>query len=207
MKGVALLSGGIDSPAALYLMLKKNWDMVAIHMDNQPFTDSHTVEKFVKIVERLRRNADISLPAFIVPHGKNQGEIARRCTRRFQCVLCRRMMFRVASAFAEREGAKFIVTGESLGQVASQTLQNIFTEHTSAKFHVLRPLIGLDKVEIEKIAREAGTFEISTLPGMCCTIVPDKPATSARISAILEEERKLDIKAMVSEAVCQAREI
>lgn len=207
MKGIALVSGGIDSPAALYLMLKKNWDIVAIHMDNQPFTDAHTVEKFIKIVRNMRERTGIHFPAFIVPHGKNQGEIARHCIRRFQCVLCRRLMFRVASVFAEKYQTKFIVTGESLGQVASQTLQNIFTEHGSAKFHVLRPLIGLDKTEIEKIAREAGTFEISTAPGMCCTIVPEKPATSSKISEIIKEEKKLDIDTMVREAVWQAMEI
>ncbi|MEM3567403.1 MAG: hypothetical protein QXS83_02410, partial [Thermoplasmata archaeon] len=185
MKCISLVSGGIDSPAALYLMLKKNWAVVAIHMDNQPFTDTRPQEKFVSIVRKLREKTGKNFPAFVVPHGKNQGEIARKCRRRYQCVLCRRMMFRVASAFAEKYGAQFIVTGESLGQVASQTLQNIFCEHTSAKFHVLRPLIGLDKLEIEAIAREAGTFEISTQPGMCCTIVPEKPATAAKPGAIL----------------------
>ncbi|MCX8174415.1 MAG: hypothetical protein N3F63_07425 [Thermoplasmata archaeon] len=207
MKGVALVSGGIDSPAALYLMLKKNWEMVAVHMDNQPFTDTRPAEKFVKIIGTLREKTGTHFPAFIVPHGKNQGEIARHCTRRFQCVLCRRLMFRVASAFAEKYDARFIVTGESLGQVASQTLQNIFTEHESAGYHVLRPLIGLDKLEIERIAREADTFEISTEPGMCCTIVPAKPATASKLSEILAEEKKLDIEAMVRDAVCHATEI
>lgn len=207
MKAIALVSGGIDSPAALYLMLRKGWEMVAIHMDNQPFTDAHTIEKFVKIVRKLREKTGFAFPAYIVPHGQNQGEIARVCERRYQCVLCRRTMFRIASAFANQYNAHFIVTGESLGQVASQTLKNIFAEHSSAQFHVLRPLIGLDKTEIEKIAKEAGTFDISIEPGMCCTIVPEKPATSAKPQAILEEEKKLDISRMVRETLWQAKEI
>lgn len=207
MRAIALVSGGIDSPVALYLMLKKGWEMVAIHMDNQPFTDAHTTEKFVKIVKKLREKTGSAFPAYILPHGKNQGEIARKCRRRYQCVLCRRTMFRIASAIAREKNANFIVTGESLGQVASQTLQNIFAEHSSAQFHVLRPLIGLDKLEIEKIAKEAGTFEISIEPGMCCTIAPEKPATSAKPQAIIEEERKLDLEQMVRETLWQAKEV
>ncbi|MGC9060597.1 MAG: tRNA sulfurtransferase [Thermoplasmata archaeon] len=207
MKGVALVSAGIDSPVALYLMLEKNWEMVAVHMDNQPFTDAHTVEKYVKIIGRLRELSGKNFPAYIVPHGKNQGEIAKNCTRRYQCVLCRRMMFRIATDLGKQHGANFIVTGESLGQVASQTLSNILAEHSSAGLHVLRPLIGMDKIEIESIARACGTFEISIEPGMCCTIVPEKPATSAKIESILREEEKIDINTMVRDSLCNAEKI
>jgi thiamine biosynthesis protein ThiI len=116
-------------------------------------------------------------------------------------------MFRIASEFAGKYEAKFIITGESLGQVASQTLENIFAEHSAARVHVLRPLIGLDKLEIERIAKLCGTFSISTRPGMCCTIVPEKPATCASVEQIQIEEKKIDFDEMVRVSVCSAEKI
>jgi len=110
-------------------------------------------------------------------------------------------MFRVAMAVAEKENAQAVVTGESLGQVASQTLQNLMVVSGAIKFPILRPLIGFDKEDIIKIAREIGTYEISIQPSLCCTIVPKKPATSAKIEEVAKEEEKVDIEKMLKESL------
>jgi thiamine biosynthesis protein ThiI len=111
------------------------------------------------------------------------------------------MMLRVAGALAQREGAQALVTGESLGQVASQTLQNIAAEYPAAPVPILRPLIGIDKQEIVEIAKKIGTFEISIQPGSCCTAVPERPATQARLHDIEAEEAKLDIDELVGKTL------
>jgi tRNA uracil 4-sulfurtransferase len=201
VKLVSLISGGIDSPVAAYLMLKQGVDVIALHMDNRPFTDEKNYNKAVSLVHRLEEVTQRPVPMYIVPHGPNHIAFARNCERHLHCLFCRRMMYRVASRVAQREGADGILTGESLGQVASQTLQNIFVENQAAGVPVVRPLIGFDKVEIIEIARKIGTYEISTLPGLCCTIVPKKPATAAKAEDLRVEEAKVDINALVEKSL------
>lgn len=201
LKVVSLVSGGIDSPVATHLLLKKGADVIAVHFDNRPFTDEKQLNKTLELIKTLEDLSGKKMKIYIVPHGPSQTAIARNAHRRYQCVLCRRMMYRIAERIAREEGAAAIATGESLGQVASQTLTNLKTEEQSIEIPVLRPLIGLDKVEIERIAKSIGTFEVSISPGLCCTIVPDKPSTQARLTAILEEEEKLDVESLVEDAV------
>jgi thiamine biosynthesis protein ThiI len=177
------------------MLLKKGVDVVAVHYDNQPFTDEKMLNKTTE------KHSGKRMKKYIVPHGPSQTVIARNAHRRYQCVLCRRMMFRIAERIAEMEGAEAIATGESLGQVASQTLPNIRTEEQAVNIPILRPLIGLDKVEIERIAKEIGTYKASIGPGLCCTIVPGKPSTKARIKAVIEEESKIDIEDLVEKAL------
>lgn len=201
MKLLSLISGGIDSPVATYLMLRKGETCFALHFDNQPFTDERQLEKVKDLVKRLERFSEERIPLYIVPHGKTQIEFARNSIRKFGCVFCRRMMLRVGERVAVQEGCEAIVTGESLGQVASQTLSNIGAEEDAVDIPVLRPLIGFDKIEIERIAREIGTYEISIRPGLCCTIVPEKPATVSNIERIREEEKKVGIENLVRDAM------
>ncbi len=182
-------------------MLRQGAEVVVVHYDNQPFTDEKQLNKTKELIERLEGYSGRKMKRYIVPHGPSQAAIARNAHRRYQCVMCRRMMFRIAERIAAIEGAQALVTGESLGQVASQTLTNIRTEEQAVKLPILRPLIGLDKVEIERIAREIGTFDISISPGLCCTIVPEKPATQARLNSVLEEESKLDLDSLVEKAI------
>lgn len=185
-------------------MLRKDVDVVAVHYDNQPFTDDKHLIKSLGLLKRLEEHFGRKMKIYVVPHGQSQKIIAISARRRYQCVLCRRMMFRIAERIAEIENASAIVTGESLGQVASQTLTNIRTEEQAVDIPILRPLIGMDKVEIERIAKDIGTFDISISPGLCCTIVPDKPATQARLKAIIEEEEKIDIDSLVEDAIAGA---
>lgn len=181
-------------------MLRQGADVIIVHYDNRPFTDDKQLNKSFELIERLEEHSGKKIRKYVVPHGPSQAAIAKNVHRRYQCVMCRRMMFRIAERIAKMEGAEALVTGESLGQVASQTLTNIRTEEQAVKIPILRPLIGLDKVEIERIAKEIGTFDISISPGLCCTIVPNKPATQSRLKAILEEESKLDIDSLVKDA-------
>ncbi len=201
-KAVCLISGGIDSAVAMYLMLERGVEVVALHMDNRPFTDDEQVEKVWALVSHILRMHSIKPELLIVPHGSIfQAEIARRCARGLQCVLCKRMMYRVASAVAKECGAQAIITGESLGQVASQTLQNLAVEEEVAEIPVVRPLIGLDKMEIIDMAKEIGTYEISIGPGMGCTIVPERPRTRATLTEVLKEEEKLDMNILMNRAM------
>jgi tRNA uracil 4-sulfurtransferase len=209
MRLLTLISGGIDSPVAAHLMLAKGHDVDLLHFDNRPFTDDIQIEKvrslariIYKSVEKARRPK-----LFASPHGKVQIAIARGAIRRYGCVLCRRMMFHVASELAKRDGYDALVTGESLGQVASQTLMNIRAEENAASVPVLRPLIGLDKLEIIAIAQRVGTFDTSILPSMCCSIVPEKPATKARVRDIQEAEAGLDMNTLVKQELDGIQEV
>ncbi len=199
MRGIVLMSGGIDSPVAAHLMGMQGLELVLVHFDNRPFTSDAEIDKAISLMKKLDETLGRRSKKLLVPHGKAQAEFAKCCRRNMECVLCRRMMLRVAEKLAKKHGAEFIVTGESLGQVASQTLANINVEERATSLPILRPLIGFDKVEIERIAKRIGTYEISTQPGLCCTISPKKPATYANISAALGEEDKVDIEALAEQ--------
>ncbi|MCU0853169.1 MAG: 7-cyano-7-deazaguanine synthase [Thermoplasmata archaeon] len=207
MRAIVLLSGGIDSPVAGYLMGRQGLDLILAHFDNRPFTSDAEIDKATSLMRRLDHALGKESIKVLVPHGKAQAELARCCRRNMECVLCRRMMLRVAERLAKKYDASCIVTGESLGQVASQTLANINVEERATALPILRPLIGFDKVEIEKIAKEIGTYEISTRPGLCCTIAPKKPSTYSRLDAALAEESKVDIDILADRESAEAVEV
>lgn len=201
MKGLLLISGGIDSPVAGYLMLKKNIELVAIHFDNQPFTDDKHVIKAKELVKKLSSISGKKIKMYLINHGLNQKEFITNCNRRYGCVLCRRMMFRIAEKIALKENCDFLVTGENLSQVASQTLDNLVTTDSAVEISILRPLLCNDKEETIKISKEIGLFETSILPGICCNAVPQNPATTSTVELLEEEESKLNISEMVANAV------
>ena len=200
-KLVCLVSGGIDSPVAAYMMIRRGVEIVAVHMDNRPFTDDKNLDKALLLVRHLQEVTKSPIKTYVVPHGPNHITFARNCNRHLHCLFCRRMMFRVAERIAEREGAVGILTGESMGQVASQTVQNLTVVTQVTKLPLIRPLIGMDKQEIIEIARKIGTYEISILPGLCCTIVPKQPSTAAKLADVIGEEEKVDIDALVEKSL------
>ena len=195
VKAIIMLSGGIDSPTAAHMLQQQGWELVGLHMDNRPFTDNREIEKTEALAKHL------GIPLWMAPHGPSQVKIARNADRHLQCLLCRRMMYRTAAALAKQVGADAIINGESLGQVASQTLPNLAVIDEVCDVPILRPLIGHDKVEIERVARQAGTFDISTLPSLCCTIVPEKPATAASLPQVEKWEAQLPLEEMVDDSV------
>ncbi len=207
MRGLALISGGIDSPVAAYLMGMQGLELVFVHYDNRPFTSDEEVKKATDLMSKVDSALGRKSQRLLVPHGKSQTEFARCCRRNMECVLCRRMMFRVAEKLADKYRADCIVTGESLGQVASQTLTNINVEERATRLPILRPLIGFDKIEIERIAKKIGTYDISIMPGLCCTIAPKKPSTYSRLETALEEEARVDLERLADEEAKGAAEI
>ena len=192
MKAVCLLSSGIDSPVAAYLMASRGAEVQLLHMDNFGSSDPRILEIVKDLASVLRKVTETSMPLYSTPYFKMQERINKRCGRSYQCVLCKRFMLRTARDFALSEDAEAIITGDSLGQVASQTLQNILVEQRGLEFPVLRPLIGLDKLEIEAVARKIGTYEQSIRKAPSCPFVPQKPQTSAEIGAMKREESYLD---------------
>ena len=201
MKMVSLLSSGIDSPVATFLISKKLDELILVHADIMPFSNSNEKYKFIQLVKYLSKKINCQVKLAILDHGYNLLEYKKSCDNKFTCIFCKRMLLRYAEKIAELYGAEAIVTGDNLGQVASQTLQNIKTIEEAVKIPILRPLIGFDKEEIIKIAKEIGTYEFSIKPSDGCSAVPKKPSTMAKIDKILSEEKKINIKKLVSMSV------
>jgi len=197
------VSGGIDSPVAAWFAIQKGCNTVFAYFDNSPFTDETTQQRVLEVIQRLKQHAlKKPIKLYIVPHGADLADILRNCPRNLTCVLCRRMMYRLAEKIALKEGAEAIVTGEIIGEHASQTLRNLRVESEAiSEVTVLRPLIGMDKTEVESLARKIGTFDASTRSASCCTGPPPKPRTRARFEEVLEAERSLDIEGMIERAL------
>ena len=207
MKLVCLVSGGIDSPVAVYSMRHWAQELIFVHVDNRPFTGDQGYQNFLAVATRLTTLLPCPVRAYRVPHGPALQSYKQDCNQKLTCVFCKRMMMRYGEAIAQRHGASAIVTGESLGQVASQTLQNLRAIEDAVRIPILRPLIGLDKEDIIRVAKDIGTFELSTVRTTGCAAVPFKPATRARLDHIHLEEEKMPIEKLVQEAVDSAEEI
>lgn len=201
-KVVALLSGGIDSPVASYMMMKRGARVLYVHFYSYPYTDKASLEKVKTLVEILNDYQYYSL-LYLVPFVDIQKEIVAKTPVDLRVILYRRMMARIAEALASQERAQALVTGESLGQVASQTLANLRVISESAQLPILRPLIGWDKQEIIDLAEQIGTFQTSALPyNDCCSLfVPKHPATHASPEQAKEAEENLDLEGLVTQAI------
>jgi tRNA uracil 4-sulfurtransferase len=204
MKFVSLVSSGIDSPVATYLLSNKAEEIILLHADNRPFTDDREIKKFVTLAKYLKTLVPSKLTALLIPHGQTLQTYKTNCDNKFTCVVCKRMMLRYSEAIAKKEHADAIVMGDSLGQVASQTLQNIRVIEEAISILILRPLIGFDKEDTMQIAKKIGTFDLSIAPAEGCKAVPIKPSTQARIEQILVEEQKINIEELVHFAVTHA---
>jgi thiamine biosynthesis protein ThiI len=195
---VALISGGFDSPVAAYRMMQRGCRLIFVHFHGGPYQDKTSQEKVRDLVRALTRR-QFQSRLYIVPFGEIQRQIVAAVARPLRVVLYRRMMLRIAEAIARNERAKALVTGESLGQVASQTLENIAVIQQAATLPILRPLVGMDKQEIVDQARRIGTFETSSIPDQdCCQLfVPKHPATKANLREVEEAEASFDFKELL----------
>jgi len=197
-----LISGGIDSPVAAYLMMKRGMRLDFVHFHSVPRTDPASLEKVEDLVRILIRYQGPTRLA-MAPLLPIQEEIAARCPADLRVLLYRRFMIRLAEAIGRRLKSDALVTGESLGQVASQTIQNLRAVESVATLPVLRPLIGLDKPEIITLARRLGSYETSILPHFdCCSfLLPDKPATRSTAAELDRAEAELDVEDLVARAL------
>jgi len=200
-----LLSGGIDSPVAGYLLGKQpQLEVEAIFFQGYPFLPKEEVERVLAVCRQLKKHANLTR-LHLVPHGGNLQEFLKTGSPNYVCVLCKRFMLRVASQLALKEGCEALATGDSLGQVASQTLANLKVEDEASLLPVLRPLLGLNKEEIVSLARHIGTYPISASNPASCKAAPKKPATKASLEKVKELEGKLPLNQMVSRTLAERR--
>jgi thiamine biosynthesis protein ThiI len=201
-RATCLLSGGIDSPVAAYMMMKRGMRLDFVHFHSVPRTDPASLEKIHDLVRVLNRYQGPSRLA-MVPLLDIQEQVAARCPAALRVLLYRRFMVGLAERTARRFKARALVTGESLGQVASQTIENLAAVEAVASLPVLRPLIGLDKQEIIRLARRVGTYELSIQPHFdCCSfLMPESPATKSYPDELDAAESALEIHTLVSDAV------
>jgi thiamine biosynthesis protein ThiI len=207
-KVAALLSGGIDSPVAAYRMLKRGCRIVFIHFHSVPFLSRASQHKAIELTERLNRYQQRSV-LYLVKFGELQRQIMLATPTALRVVLYRRFMLRIATKLAKRRRARALVTGESLGQVASQTLENLSVIEQAAGLPVLRPLIGMDKEEIIDQAKAIGSYGISILPDEdCCQLfIPTHPATRSRLRDVEAVEQNLNVEEMVDAAAREAEQL
>ncbi|NPV93338.1 MAG: tRNA 4-thiouridine(8) synthase ThiI [Firmicutes bacterium] len=197
-----LLSGGIDSPVAGWMTMKRGARVEALHFHHYPFTSERAQDK-VKELWQVLRNYGAEQTVRVVNIGEIQNEIVKSCPEKFRVTLLRRMMFRIASRIAEREGHLALVTGESIGQVASQTIESMRVINEVTNLPILRPLAGMDKSEIIERAIKIGTYELSIQPyDDCCTLfLPRSPETRPNLENIKKAEQALEIERLVDDAV------
>lgn len=202
-KMLVLLSGGIDSPVAAWRMGKRGADVELVHFHGQPFTDPSSIRQAADLAEALTRY-HLELPLHLIPLADAQREIVTHAPASLRVVLYRRTMMRIAAALAAERDALAVVTGDSLGQVASQTIENIRTVDAAVPdAHVIRPLIGFDKQEIIDTAKTIGTYELSSRAYQDCCVLfePRSPATRATVEQALAAESALDMDALVGKAL------
>ncbi len=199
--GMLLLSGGIDSPVAGYMMAKRGVALSAVHFESPPYTSERAKKKVLKLGKELCEWCG-RLDVYVVPFTEIQEEIRNNCKEEYFTVIMRRFMMKIASKLAENVSAGALITGESIAQVASQTMDAIICTNEAASVPVYRPLIGFDKNDIVEISRKIGTFETSIEPYEdCCTVfTPRHPKTHPNLEEILTEEKNLQIDALVEKA-------
>lgn len=207
-RAVTLLSGGIDSPVSTYMIARRGIKLIPIHFFSFPYTSEAAKEK---VIELARILSDWCGPTGveIVPFTHIQEEIRGNCPEEYFTLIMRRFMMRIAERIADQNGCKAIVTGENLGQVASQTMEAMACTQAVTKLPVLQPLVGMDKEEIIETARRIGTFGTSILPYEdCCTVfTPKHPKTKPKIKDVAKAEKALDVEALVDEAVAGTERI
>jgi thiamine biosynthesis protein ThiI len=205
-RAAVMISGGIDSPVASWMMSKRGVALTAIHFASPPYTSQRAEDKVAELLRRVSLYAG-SIKLIVVPFTKIQEEIKDLCNEDYFTIIMRRYMMRIAQRIARQENCEALITGESVGQVASQTMKALACTDIIAEMPVFRPLIGMDKDEIITISRKIDTFETSILPYEdCCTVfTPKHPKTKPNLPAVEAEEEKLSLEAELEKAVAEAK--
>ena len=205
---VVLLSSGIDSPVAAYLMMKRGCEVVALHCNNDPFSGPKVTELFNQLVDQLNIYAKGNpIQKRVIDYGEYLQAAKDNAPEKMTCVLCKSGMYHIAEKLAQKLGADAIVDGSSVGQVASQTLSNILATRYGMDMPILSPLIGLDKEEITAIAKEIGTFEISKIDDGGCSAVPRYPETRADLERVKEACEAMNQDAEIEKAFEKIRKL
>lgn len=201
-KALLLLSGGIDSPVAGYQIMRRGVNIQAIHFASPPYTSERAKEKVMTLAKMVGAY-EYGIRVHVVPFTKIQMEIHEKCEEGLGTLIMRRFMMRIADRVARENRCQALITGESIGQVASQTIEALGCTEVMSDLPIFRPLIGLDKLEIIRIAERIGTYETSILPYEdCCTVfTPRHPVTKPKLEVVEKAEKRLDIEALVEEAV------
>jgi len=201
-KATLLLSGGIDSPVAGWMIAKRGVTVNAVHFNSPPYTSERAREKVLDLA-RILSESLCGIRVHVVPFTDIQMQIHEKCHEDYTTIIMRRYMMRIANEIAKKEHSQALITGESIGQVASQTMHALSCTDAVTDIPVFRPLIGFDKSEIIEIAQKIGTYETSNLPYEdCCTVfTPRHPATKPKMDIILEGESKLDSEALIAAAI------
>ncbi len=199
-----LISGGIDSPVAGYMLARRGLELSAVHFYSYPYTSERARDKVIKLASLLSRYAG-TIRLHLVPFTEIQLAIYEKCPSKETTLVMRRLMMQIAQKLAEKDGARALVTGEALGQVASQTLESLCVTDDAVGMPVFRPLIGFDKEDIVNIAKKIGTFETSILPYEdCCTVfVPQHPATRPKVAEVRASEAAVDFSGMIEKAIAE----
>lgn len=201
-KGFLMLSGGIDSPVAGYMMAKRGMKLAAVHFHSYPYTGEAAKEKVITLGKMISEYS-VGMTLYVVKFTEIQEEIHKKCSEEFMITMMRRFMMRITERLANYHGGQAIITGESLGQVASQTTESITSSNSVVTMPVFRPLIAFDKLETIEIANKIGTYETSILPYEdCCTVfLPKFPAIKPRMDRVLKEESRLDVEELIKRAM------
>ncbi len=201
-----LISGGIDSPVAAYKLIKRGAKLIFIHFHSYPSTSKASQEKVISLIKILNEY-QLESKIYMVPFLEVQKYLIKNIPKKYLIIFYRRFMLKIAEKIAKKEKCLALATGDSLGQVASQTLENIFVISEITEMPIFRPLIGDDKEDIINLAKEIGTFQISILPHEDCCVfyVPEHPETRANLNDVLKIEKSLKIKSLLSKAVKNAK--
>ncbi|HCC07125.1 MAG TPA: tRNA 4-thiouridine(8) synthase ThiI [Clostridiales bacterium] len=202
-KALVMLSGGIDSPVAAWMIGKRGVVIDAIYFHSSPYTSERAKQKVIDLSKKISQYTG-SMKLYVVPFTDLQLHMREKCKHEALTIVMRRVMFKISEIVAKRDGSYAIITGESVGQVASQTMQSIYATNDAASMPIFRPLIGFDKEEITKVAKKIDTYDTSILPYEdCCTIfVARHPQTKPRLDIIIKEEQKMDkLEELINEAV------
>ncbi|MFX1275158.1 MAG: hypothetical protein ACFFBP_09790 [Promethearchaeota archaeon] len=202
---ISLLSGGLDSPVALYLMAKRGLKPICLSFLTSDDSSHSMKNKIINILQGLTLHTDYKLKVYFIDHDYSLSNYIQKCDRKLTCVLCKRLMLRIAKEIGKKEGTNLIVTGDILGEQASQTLDNLYAYNDIINDHViLRPLIGFNKEDVIKINKKLGLYDIISQKSAGCQYNPQYPETHAKKNEIFDGESKINIESLIKKALDRA---